>query len=929
MRIPRSYRLAALGLLCIHCAPRLIAVTPSRTVAGNGVQKHVLIIDTRDVSRPAVYVALSGLERELRDSGQPPVVVHTRTIAPQPGFEAELRRLAENCASMPMAAIVTFPPLVDAVAAARDRYWPGVPLIYLTGVEAGAEVAPGNPRPPSSVPLQVGGSPRSAIEAALGLFPQARSIVIVGGASAFDRGQAEGVAREVRTLMPDLEIVDLSGQPVAAMVSRIAATPRDSVIFLTSFTFDGNKVEVVPSQMVQLFATRASAPIFDLADLSAGDRVVGTLGAGPERIGSEAGKLILRLAAGETADYIPPVRLEPELTLDWRQLQRFGVPAARIPARARILNRQATFWDSQRSWILVALTAFLAQALLIFILLAERRSRRQSQRQLAERLRYEQLASEISAGFANLPRDRMGEQIANSLRRMTEFLEVERITIWRYRAESDTLDRLSSCTVQGKDRIPRATLSSFPLTGLLKAGQPSRVGDTRALPSGSAVREVLAQDQIRSSLGIPLLSAGRMVGALACDTFTYARVWPESLVQSLQTLGELFANALALQESEEAARAGEELNNAVLASLPGYVAILNRDGVVLRVNDNWTRAEAGDERPAFLRLGVGSRYLSSPAVEVQEPLAAVLSRRRDSASVETRHPGPPELWFEIRIEALQRPQGGAVVSHVEITPTKRAEMHDARNRETIAHMSRVAAVSELASSIAHELRQPLGAIAINAAALEMELRASSSDAPDILSTVADIAADTTRAGEVISRMRSLLKKHDLSRTEISLDEVIQKAVRLVSRDAVARQVPIRLELAGSRLMVHSDPAQLQQVLLNLVANAMDAMAVNPRERRILTIRSLLWDGQAMVEVEDTGPGITPGDLDTIFDAFYTTKPNGLGVGLSVSRSIVTAHGGKLWAENRDAGAVFRCLLPLYQQDLTAGSVTGQKAAHAL
>ena len=179
----------------------------------------------------------------------------------------------------------------------------------------------------------------------------------------------------------------------------------------------------------------------------------------------------------------------------------------------------------------------------------------------------------------------------------------------------------------------------------------------------------------------------------------------------------------------------------------------------------------------------------------------------------------------------------------------------------------------------------------------------------------DIVADDKRASEVITRLRGLLRRGTFERSPLDLNEVTREVARLVRGDALAREVSIRLDLAPKLPPVQGDRVQLQQVLLNLILNSLDAMRETSAARRTLVLQTLP-DGDAAIRVivGDAGPGIDPASLEHIFDTFHTTKPGGLGMGLAIARSIVEAHGGRLWAENNPGGgATFIFTLPLGAQ----------------
>jgi PAS domain S-box-containing protein len=244
----------------------------------------------------------------------------------------------------------------------------------------------------------------------------------------------------------------------------------------------------------------------------------------------------------------------------------------------------------------------------------------------------------------------------------------------------------------------------------------------------------------------------------------------------------------------------------------------------------------------------------------------------------------------------------------DITAQKKAE---AALREQLAHASRVSTMGELAASITHELSQPLSAILCNIGAAELLLN----QAPPALSRLPEILSDIRkagqRAGEMLQSMRTLLLKHEIERQPLEINLLTEEVLRLVKEDAFSRRIKITTELSEQLPAVHGNRVQLQQVVLNFITNAMDAMAKQPPKRRRLTVgTSLATDGRVEVSVSDLGPGIEPDHLSRLFQPFFTTKRSGLGIGLSVAERIVRAHSGRIWAENRpNGGAVFHLALP--------------------
>ena len=224
-------------------------------------------------------------------------------------------------------------------------------------------------------------------------------------------------------------------------------------------------------------------------------------------------------------------------------------------------------------------------------------------------------------------------------------------------------------------------------------------------------------------------------------------------------------------------------------------------------------------------------------------------------------------------------------------------------QEELAHLARVAALGELSGAFAHELAQPLTAILANAeAALQLAMRESATP-PELAEMLRDIIKDDVRAAAMIERLRALLARREIRRQPVDLNQIIGEVLALVRSDLIARNVSVRLELAPQPLIVLADAVQLQQVLLNLVVNACEAMSATPPAERQLTIttRTAEHGRKIACSVTDRGHGILQRCLDEIFEPFVTTKSNGLGLGLPICRSILEAHGGRLWAQNTSEG----------------------------
>jgi len=240
-----------------------------------------------------------------------------------------------------------------------------------------------------------------------------------------------------------------------------------------------------------------------------------------------------------------------------------------------------------------------------------------------------------------------------------------------------------------------------------------------------------------------------------------------------------------------------------------------------------------------------------------------------------------------------------------------AEVQSRQRMAELAHVNRFSTAGELTASIAHEINQPLGSILINAETAAAILQSSSPDIAELRDIVKDILQDDRRVAEVIRRMRSLLKKAPFELKSLDLNDVARETVEFLSTLAVARKFELVSVITPDALPILGDRIQLQQVILNLVVNAIDAMADIASENRTISIRTSRVEKFAELSVSDRGPGIPEDKLKKVFEPFFTSKAEGMGMGLSIARTIVEAHHGLIWAKNRDhGGASFRIRLPL-------------------
>lgn len=287
-----------------------------------------------------------------------------------------------------------------------------------------------------------------------------------------------------------------------------------------------------------------------------------------------------------------------------------------------------------------------------------------------------------------------------------------------------------------------------------------------------------------------------------------------------------------------------------------------------------------------------------PAFEVETAMQTLDGKRID-------------VICTVAMPAMQPRLGQVLFSVMDVTARREAEDALRRAQTDLAHVSRVTTLGELTASIAHEVNQPLAAIVTNGQA---GLRWANREPPDlgeVRSSLDRIVADARRASEVIQRLRALSSNNTPQSAPVNLNEIVEDTLALLQREIAAQQVTQRLALDPALPTVIGDRVQLQQVILNLAVNALQAMAGTDGADRVLVLRSGVRDGFAVIGVEDSGPGFPAGVPDKLFNPFYTTKSNGMGMGLSICRSIVEAHGGRIRAAGAaGTGAVFEIGFPV-------------------
>ena len=377
------------------------------------------------------------------------------------------------------------------------------------------------------------------------------------------------------------------------------------------------------------------------------------------------------------------------------------------------------------------------------------------------------------------------------------------------------------------------------------------------------------------------------------------------------------------------ARQAEEWFRRVFDTAPNALILADADGTIRLVN---SRAELlfGYAHAELVGLGLKTLlpHFESGAAQHEEFERSTGPFIDTFRELHSRRKNGTEVPVEIGMTLVSARDGTYVLaSVVDISERRRSELELGRQRNELAHLSRLTTIGELAGSLAHELNQPLTAILSNAQAAQRLLERNPADLAEVSEILHDIVESDLHAGEVIRRLRTMLRKGEEKVESLDMTEIVQDALKLARSDLLNHGVAVTTNLAEGLPPIDGDRVQLLQVLLNLVLNGIEAVAKGPTDRRELLFGTEPLEGDRRgvhAWVGDTGPGIPEEDIETIFDPFFTTKESGMGLGLSVCRTIIRAHGGRIEAANSPgSGATFHVYLP------AAGSGSFADAAPAV
>jgi PAS domain S-box-containing protein len=370
------------------------------------------------------------------------------------------------------------------------------------------------------------------------------------------------------------------------------------------------------------------------------------------------------------------------------------------------------------------------------------------------------------------------------------------------------------------------------------------------------------------------------------------------------------------KRTEASLREAEERYRSLYEHAPvAYFSARVEDGAILECNETAAHL-LGYNREAILKMGVSDFYDDQEPGEKADGHVFDRVRRGEAlqdVEIQVRNRAGSPMWVRLSADPVKEANGGVVEIRgalMDISERKRAETEALRARTELLRVERSSRLGEMVASLAHELNQPLAAILSSAQAALRFMKSDRHDSELFRTILNNIVQDDKRAAGIITGLRSMVRREERDKEPLDVNEVVRDVLALFRGEAIIRHVEIETDLDHSIPMISGDRVQLQQVLLNLVVNAAEAMSDGAHTMQRIHLRTRGTDVGVEMAVRDWGPGIDPGKLEDIWEPFFTTKRAGMGMGLSVSSSIIRSHGGRIWAKNNaDGGATFAFEIP--------------------
>ncbi|MEN1679011.1 MAG: GAF domain-containing protein [Planctomycetota bacterium] len=550
---------------------------------------------------------------------------------------------------------------------------------------------------------------------------------------------------------------------------------------------------------------------------------------------------------------------------------------------------------------------------------------RRAQEALRSKLEFERLVLDISLRFINLPATDIEQGIGEALRRIGEFTGVECCYVYRFDDEQ-AAEAAHHWSAPGAPRWIETWDRLAPnehnwVVDPLLAGEPLHVPSLEQLPPGAAGQmDRLGSSGVKSFVNVPMRADHRVVGYLGAAVFSEPKQWSDDELSLMKLTAGVLVNFLLREGAERDLRFSEERLRLTIESVEGGLFDLNVESGQLFLSD---RLQATYGLPA----GVGDYSLdvwieaidTRDRPQVRRSLQAHLTDAEEFFDVEFRVPttGDETAWRHARGRVVERTPAGNPVRMLgvdrDVTWRVREQQKTRELEGQLAHLGRVATMGETVTGLAHEVNQPLHAAATFCAAAGRALTSGRDDAAQRTGELTKKTGEQiARAGDIIHRLRDFTRPQPATMTLLNVSDVARESAALVSHLATRRDVRVELELAEGLPQVEGDLVQLQQVVVNLIQNAYDSLESGAMSDPVVRLSTFAIEdnGGVVISVADNGPECKLDDLEEMFEAFFTTKSQGMGIGLTLCRSIVRTHQGHINAERSPGGGVaFHVTLP--------------------
>jgi len=695
----------------------------------------------------------------------------------------------------------------------------------------------------------------------LRLWPGTTNLVTVQGQTALENFWKTQIQRELAPFTNRLALTWLDNLTMKQMLESVGRLPPHSVILYHYILVDAAGVPYEDTRALNAIHASANAPIVGLFEEELGLGLVGGRMLSLRDLGRKTAVVAARILKGESPGslQIQPMKVGPP-SYDWRELRRWGIDPKQLPPGSEVRFRPPAFAQQYRWQILGALATCLIEAVLILALLRQLRRRREIERAL----RYSEERMKLAASAAGI---RVWEwDMGNGHISTTSGPPAARMASGEL-APSDYASFLRSVHPADRDQVTLAVAKS-------KRGDCNYESVHRVLERAGRTRWIAERGRVEFGAKHEPL---RMRG-VSMDITN-------------------------LKEAELRAQESERRFLQMANSSPILMWTSGPDKLCTFVNQTWLKFTG---RTLEQDLGNGWAEGIHPedvAASLKVYMEAFDHRLPFTMEYRLRrHDGEYRWLFDHGVPRYDGEQNflGYIGSCTDITERKQAESEAQLARQELTHMGRVSTLGLLTGSLAHELNQPLTAILSNAQAAQRYLSNGHTNLTEVVEILQDIVTEDRRAGEIISRLRSMLKKGEVKMSPLDINSLIGDVLGLVRGELALRRVNSTTRLAPALPPVLGDRVQLQQVMINLVVNACEAMSANPEAERRLTIQTEQLDAHhVQMAVRDEGPGFDPEGLKRVFEPFHSTKTHGLGLGLPICRSIITSHHGRIWAANND------------------------------